>query len=71
MNSLSEFLLENGREALQSARHDDRYKEDSYWTKVISDRDWYKRSKGYDYSAKGCVAVIIDAFTKKNCYMLA
>ncbi|XP_065574204.1 uncharacterized protein LOC136036116 [Artemia franciscana] len=69
MNSLSEILLENGREALKSAIHDDRYKEDSYWTKVICDGGWNKRSKGHDYSAKGCVAVIIDAFSKKLLYV--
>ena len=69
MNSLSEILRENGREALQLAIHEDRYKEDSYWTKVICDGGWNKRSKGHDYSAKGCVAVIIDAFTKKLLYV--
>ena len=57
MNSLSEILRENGREALQLAIHEDSFKEDSYWTKVICDGGWNKRSKGHDYSAKGCVAI--------------
>ena len=64
MNSLSEILLENGREALQLAIHEDRYKGDSYRTKVICDGGWNKCRKAYDYSAQGCVAVIIDAFAE-------
>jgi len=32
---------------------------------VICDGGWKKRSTGHNYSAKGCVAVIIDPFTKK------
>ena len=36
---------------------------------MICDGGWKKRSKGHDCSVKGCVAVTIDAFTKKLLYV--
>ena len=69
MDSLSDVLEENGRESLKLAIHKDRFINDFFWTKVICDGGWNKRSKGHDYTAKGCVEVIIDAFTKKLLYV--
>ena len=69
MDTLTDVLLENGKESLQRAIHEDRYVDDTYWTKVVCDGGWNKRSKGHDYTAKGCVAVIIDAYTKKLLYV--
>jgi hypothetical protein len=69
MNALTDILIENGHESLQLAIRQDRYMNDSYWTKVVCDGGWNKRSKGHDYTAKGCVAVIIDAYTHKLLYV--
>jgi len=69
MDALSDVLEENGRESLKLAIHEDRFINDFFWTKVICDGGWNKRSKGHDYTAKGCVGVIIDAFTKKLLYV--
>ena len=66
METLTEILQQNGEESLKMAIHEDRFLNSSYWTTVVCDGGWNKRSKGHDYTAKGCVGVIIDTFTKKT-----
>ena len=69
METLTEILQQNGEESLKMAIHEDRFLNSSYWTTVVCDGEWNKRSKGHDYTAKGCVGVIIDAFTKIVLYV--
>jgi hypothetical protein len=63
METLTEILQQNGEESLKMAVHEDRFLNSSYWTIVVCDGGWDKRSKGYDYAVNGCSGVIIDAFT--------
>ena len=66
METLTEILQQNGEESLKMVVPENRFLNSSYWTTVVCDGGWNKRSKGHDYTVKGCVGVIIDTFTKKT-----
>jgi len=56
------------------AVYEDRLLNSSYWTRLVFDGGWNNRSKGYDYTAKGCVGVFIKKLShvgikNKYCYI--